>query len=80
MGASLSPETCVSPQNDERGMYIEYFDNVTFSGATVHSANNKSTVLLYHATIIYRGLSSRKEIPVQGYGIADAKDKWKIIG
>lgn len=41
----LFPETCVSPQNGEHGMYMEYFGNMTFSGEPVHAAHRKSTVL-----------------------------------
>lgn len=41
----LFPETCVSPQNGQHGMYMEYFDNMFFQGAPVHSAHRKSTVL-----------------------------------
>ncbi|KAI5807563.1 glycoside hydrolase superfamily [Peziza echinospora] len=41
----LFPETCVSPENGQHGMFMEYFGNMTMSGEAVHTAHRKSTVL-----------------------------------
>lgn len=41
----LFPETCVSPENGQHGMFMEYFANMTHSGAPVGTLHRKSTVL-----------------------------------
>jgi beta-glucosidase len=41
----LFPETCVSPENGQHGMFMEFFANMNFEGEVVHSAHRTSTLL-----------------------------------